>query len=226
MNCVVEQVGPGLGRRGVPGGARAVGAVHAAEPVELQRVEARALGAEQRRERHARMDEPDGGAVLRRLRIEIVGGEEPARARHALHDEVGLAGDVVAHVRGQEPRIFGVAAGDAGADQDADLLALVEGLLRGPGAEPTASTAPERADVRKMQSFSPASHDVRSPAPQRSDHTRRAASCEETPNPSQRHVAQCSISSRTRNAAEVARHAEIDAVRTALRRSLAKRSFR
>ena len=113
----------------MPGGAHAVGAVEAAEPVELQRVEARAGGAEQRRERQRRMDDPDRGAVLRGLRIEIVGGEEPAGARHALHDEVRLAGEMVAHVLRQQAGIFRIAAGDAGAQQDADGLALEEGRV-------------------------------------------------------------------------------------------------
>src|SRR5262249_4830231 len=89
-------------------------------------VERRALRAEQWRQRHARMDEADRGGVGRRLRVKVVGGKKPSRARHALHDEIRFAGDVIAHVRGEEPPIFGIAAGDAGAEQDADGLAFEE----------------------------------------------------------------------------------------------------
>ena len=43
---------------------------------------------------------------------------------------VGLAGDVLAHVAGGEHGVEVVGAADAGADQDADVLALVEFLNR------------------------------------------------------------------------------------------------
>ena len=61
--------------------------------------------AEQWRQRHRGMDQADGGAVLRRLGKQIVGGQEAAGARHALDDEIRLAGNVVAHMRGKQPGI-------------------------------------------------------------------------------------------------------------------------
>jgi len=57
------------------------------------RVEVRALDAVERRERHARMHEPDRGAVLGRDVLQIDHGADAAGARHVLHHDVGLARD-------------------------------------------------------------------------------------------------------------------------------------
>src|SRR5882757_3026474 len=114
----------------MPGGARTIGTVHAAEPMEIEWIEARAWRAEQGCERYARMDQRNRRAVLRCLRKQIIGGQQPAGARHALDDEIRLAGNVIAHMSCQQPRIFRIAAGNARADDEANLLALEEGLLR------------------------------------------------------------------------------------------------
>ena len=75
--------------RGADGGV----AAGTAEIVELQRVELRALPAEQRLERDAAVDHADHGAVLGRGVVEPVDDQEPAGARHVLHGTmVGLPG--------------------------------------------------------------------------------------------------------------------------------------
>ncbi len=56
----------------MPGGARTIGTVHAAEPMEIEWIEARAWRAEQGCERYARMDQRNRRAVLRCLRKQII----------------------------------------------------------------------------------------------------------------------------------------------------------
>ncbi len=73
------------------------------------------------------MHDADRRAVLRRLRVEIIGGIEAAGSRHALHDKAWIAGDMLAHVIGKRAGIFHIAPGHAGADDDADLLVFIEG---------------------------------------------------------------------------------------------------
>src|SRR5262245_3584330 len=72
------------------------------------------------------MHDPDGGAVLWRLSEKIVRSLQPARPRHALHDEAWIAGDMAPHMLGDDARILRIAAGNAGRDHDADGLAAIE----------------------------------------------------------------------------------------------------
>jgi hypothetical protein len=56
----------------------------------------------------------------------MVGGAEPARRRHVLRHDRGIARDVVAEMAGDRARIDVVAAADRGRDDQPHLLALVE----------------------------------------------------------------------------------------------------
>jgi hypothetical protein len=73
------------------------------------------------------MHHADVSAVLRGVGIEVVGGVEPAGAGHALHQHAGVAVNVPGHEFRQRAGIFHIAAGDAGADDQADLLVFIEG---------------------------------------------------------------------------------------------------
>jgi hypothetical protein len=72
------------------------------------------------------MHDPKRGAVLGRLIVKEIGGEQPAGAGHALHDKARITRDVPLHILGKEMRIFRVATGNAGTDDDTDELALIE----------------------------------------------------------------------------------------------------
>ena len=71
--------------------------------------------------------------VLRRARVQVIGGGEPAGAGHVLHDDGRIAGDVFAEVARDIAGVEIEAAAAGGRDDDPDLLAPVElgdGLLR------------------------------------------------------------------------------------------------
>ena len=116
-----------LGRRGVPDHEQLVGEDHIGDPVELAQV-----GLELRR--HAERlvggeplaDDADHGAVMRRDLRHVVGGRDAAAARHVDDDHRRIAGDVLAHEAGDQPRILIVVGGRRGPHDDADLLAAVE----------------------------------------------------------------------------------------------------
>ena len=79
-------------------------------------------------EQHAALDERDRAAVLRRRGEHVVGRGDPRR--HVLHDDRGLAGNVLAEMARRHPRLQIVPAAHAGADDERDLPARVE-LIRG-----------------------------------------------------------------------------------------------
>ena len=89
----------------------------AAEPEELGRVELRGARADQRLQRDAAAEHAERGAVLRRDVVEHVGGAHGARARRVLHDDGGIAGNVPAHVAGENAGIGVVAAAGAVPDR-------------------------------------------------------------------------------------------------------------
>jgi hypothetical protein len=60
----------------------------------------------------------------------MVHRNERTGARHILHDDLWMAGDVLGPVFGNQPRIGVVAAAWRGADDHADGLVLEEWLLR------------------------------------------------------------------------------------------------
>ena len=116
-----------LGLRGVPGDQQLVRKDHIGDPVELAQI-----GLELRR--HAERlvggeplaDDADHGAVAGRDLRHVVGGDDAAAAGHVHHDHRRIAGDVLAHEAGDQPRIGVVVGGRHGAHDDADLLAAVE----------------------------------------------------------------------------------------------------
>ena len=123
---LLQHVRPGLDRRGVPD--------H--EHADLARCRCRARGtscasnalalADQRLHRHAAAEHADGRAVLGRDVVEVVRGLERARARHVLHHDGRIAGDVLADMAGENAGIGVVAAAGAVADDQVDGLAAVE----------------------------------------------------------------------------------------------------
>ena len=67
---------------------------------------------------------PSFGAVLNMRLVAAM-----RRRRHVLHDDRGIAGNVLAEMARGHARLQVVAAADAGADDEGDLLAGVEILL-------------------------------------------------------------------------------------------------
>src|SRR5262249_10236448 len=99
----------------------------AAEPGESRRRELRPLAAaEQRLEHHARRESGDRRAVLGGDVVEVVDRLEAAGARHVLRDELGVAGDMAAHMARERARIEVVAAAGAEADEERNRLAGIE----------------------------------------------------------------------------------------------------
>src|SRR5215469_12443032 len=72
------------------------------------------------------MYEPDRGAVLGGDALQIEHGPNTAGARHVLHHDVRIAGNVRGEIRREGERVGGVAAARPGAEDPVDLLALVE----------------------------------------------------------------------------------------------------
>ena len=127
-----EHVRPRLRRCGVPDRADALRAVERAQPVETQGLETRPLAAPERGERDRRVYDSDRAAILRRRCIKIIRGEQTAGTGHALDDHVRPSGEVPADMFRQQAGIFTEAAGDPGADHDAESLAFtrVDVVLR------------------------------------------------------------------------------------------------
>ncbi len=97
-----------------------------AQPVELGGVEAHAASVQHLMQRHGVVDAGDGQAVLGRDVVHVVGGQHVAAARHVLHDQGRVAGDVAPHVARDHPRGEVVDPAHPGAGDDGDGLALVE----------------------------------------------------------------------------------------------------
>src|SRR3954471_23817608 len=95
---------------------------HAAEPIELSRVEL-AL-SEQWPDDIAARECTDDGPILGGHAVEITGGLDAARSRHVLHDHVGIAGKMPAHVTAENTgiKIIGTASGEA--DYDRNVFSL------------------------------------------------------------------------------------------------------
>src|SRR5712691_9648286 len=97
--------------------------------LELPRVELGALLAEDLAQEQAADEVADGEPVGPGDLVEIVRRDEAARPRHVLDDDRRVARDVLAHVPRDRPRVSVEAAARREADNDAHVLALVEGLL-------------------------------------------------------------------------------------------------
>ena len=110
----------------VPHHADADLVIGAADPVEPVAVELRGLVAEQRIEAGAAADGADHRAVLVGDVVEPVGEPQAAGAFHVLRRHLRIAGNVLAEMARDQPRVDVVAAADAVADHHVDGLALVE----------------------------------------------------------------------------------------------------
>ena len=146
-----------LAGAGVPGDAGRDLVGDAAEPGELGAVELGAGRRQQRRRRDGAAERADGGAVLRRHRIDELRGAQAAGAGHVLRHDIGVSGDVLAEMARQQPAVEIVAAADAVADDQIDGLALVE-ILDAVGAcaldreSESASKPPAAAQRRGSES--------------------------------------------------------------------------
>ena len=122
----LQHVVPALHLGGVPGHAQADLVADAADPGVAARVVLRRAAADQRLHRHAAADHADRGAVLGRDVVEEIREPQAAGAGHVLRHDVGIAGDVLAHVAREHARIEVVVAAGGVADQQLDGLAAVE----------------------------------------------------------------------------------------------------
>ncbi len=116
---------------GVLAGDAHVGvAVGAADVNELARIVRGRHVADQRLQDDPGKSGADRGAVLRRQRIDVAGRFVTAGARHVLRHDGRVAGNVTTDIPRNQPRISVVAAAGRRADDEVDVLALVE-LLDG-----------------------------------------------------------------------------------------------
>src|SRR5205823_6575820 len=99
---------------------------------ELPRVELDALLAEDLTEEQPADEVAEGEAVGLGDLVEIVGGDQASRAGHVLDDDRRVARNVPRQMPGDRARVGVEASSRREAHDDADGLALVEGLL-GPG---------------------------------------------------------------------------------------------
>src|SRR5262249_14475341 len=99
---------------------------HAADPVELGRIELGLCRAEQRIESSAASDHAERAAVFGRDIVEPVGEHETASARHVLRYNRRIAGDEATHVARERPSINVISSACTVADVKFNPLALVE----------------------------------------------------------------------------------------------------
>ena len=147
-----QKVVPGLDRGFGRGDAQAGVPGDAAQPGEFRCVECSARDREQRRDRYGAAESADGGAVLDRDPVDIVGRLDAAGARHVLRHHIGPARNMLAQIARQEPPIGVIAAADAVADDDRDAAALVEVLDAG-GVRGKGIAAPNRWRRRAEQAL-------------------------------------------------------------------------
>jgi hypothetical protein len=113
----------GLDHRACRDHAHAGLAHDAADPGQPDGVEARLrfVAIEQRRRRHAAVDQGEHAAVARRDIVEKVGGADAAAADHVLHHNGRAARQVLAHVARQHAGVLVVAAARGPAGDQRDL---------------------------------------------------------------------------------------------------------
>jgi len=110
-----------------------------AEPEEPAAVELDPVAAEELAEELVTVEVHDGEPVRPGHLEGVIGRDQAGRPRHVLHDDGGPAGDVLAQVPGDGPRVGVEAAAGREADDDPDRLALEEprlGRRRPEGGEP------------------------------------------------------------------------------------------
>jgi hypothetical protein len=106
------------------------------------------LAAEQCADREIAREAADDGAVARGLGVDVVGGDDARRLRHVLHDDGRLAGDVSRQVLHQQAAADVIVVADGVADDQANLLVLVEIRRRLPSALMAGESARPIAAIR------------------------------------------------------------------------------
>src|SRR5262245_25872204 len=97
-----------------------------AQEMKLARIELRRRGVEQRRRRHAVVEDTEYGAIAGRNGGELVGERQAAAARNVLRNDARVAGDMIADMADEQASHGVVDAADAGADLQKDRLAAIE----------------------------------------------------------------------------------------------------
>src|ERR1044071_7373660 len=97
-----------------------------AEPADLRGVELRLPVLEEWLKRHRVLKQRDHGAVLWRDIVQVIGGAESAGGWHVLRHDGGIARNMLAKMFGDGARVDVVAAADRRADDEVEVLALVE----------------------------------------------------------------------------------------------------
>ena len=97
-----------------------------ADPGIIAEVELDPFGLDDGLRDHARIEDHHHRAILRRGEIEVANRGQAAGARHVLHDDGRISGNVIADVARNIARVTVVAAGRREADDDTEHLALVE----------------------------------------------------------------------------------------------------
>src|SRR5712672_1998367 len=108
----MQEIVKGRNADGVPGNAHADLVIGAADSVEFRSVKLVARLSKQRIDRGASADGAERRAVLGGDVVEPVGETDAGRAFHVLRHYGRIAGQVLADVAGQEPRVEVVAASD------------------------------------------------------------------------------------------------------------------
>ena len=101
-----------------------------AEVLELAPVEFNAGFAENVLEDETADEMADREAIRFGDFVDVVGGDQTARAGHVLDDKSRIAGNMLAQVARDGSRVGVVAAAGGAADDDADRFAFVEWFLR------------------------------------------------------------------------------------------------
>jgi hypothetical protein len=143
----------GFDRRGVPGEAGRGLDIRSAEPAELAAIEFGIGVADERLDRHGAARDGEHAPVARGGVEEIVGGKQPARARHMLDHQARTAGKIAAHMMSKRLRIEARTAAGTIAHDHGQLPPAVEiGDLvrRGTGAR--RNQAGEAGGNRRRQS--------------------------------------------------------------------------
>src|SRR5262249_4594659 len=99
-------------------------------PTELSRVEGRAPVAHDRPCRHQPVQGAELKPVLRRKRVDVIGGLEAAATGHVLDDDRGRAGNVAAEMSADKTCPDGISAGRPDVGNELDLFAVVKLVLR------------------------------------------------------------------------------------------------
>jgi hypothetical protein len=100
--------------------------IDAADPGKFSHIEGRFLTAQELIQVYAAPRHAQSQTVRFRDAVYVIGGAERSRAGHVLHDDVGIAGYVLAHVAGENSRVLIVQAAGSKTDDDANGFVFVK----------------------------------------------------------------------------------------------------